>query len=220
MKTILVVEDDLTILEVMSSFLKQAGYSVTTASDGMKGYEVFQTGKFDLVIMDVMMPKMDGYTLTELVRLHHHTPILMITALGEESDELKGFDLGVDDYLQKPFSYQILLKRVEALLRRAAPSEIDGKPLECGDIFLDRERFIVLSKGKKVTLTKKEFDLLELLLRNKNRVISRESMLEQVWDYMTIVDTNIINTHMKNLRQKLDTDKILTIRGAGYKIID
>ncbi|WP_099221643.1 response regulator transcription factor [Listeria costaricensis] len=220
MKTILVVEDDSTILKVMSSFLKQAGYSVTTASDGLKGYETFQAGKFDLVIMDVMMPKMDGYTLTELVRLRHNTPILMITALGEENDELKGFDLGADDYLQKPFSYQILLKRVEALLRRSAPQDTDEKTLECGDIFLDRERFIVLSKGKKVTLTKKEFDLLELLLRNKNRVISREIMLEQVWDYMAIVDTNIINTHMKNLRQKLGTDKILTIRGAGYKIVD
>ncbi|WP_430536615.1 response regulator transcription factor [Listeria rocourtiae] len=219
MKKILVVEDDPNILEVTRAFLIAEGYEVFASENGMEAFGVFESQTFDLIIMDIMMPKMDGYTLCELIRIKSSTPILMLTALGEEDSELKGFELGADDYIQKPFSYKVLLKRVEALIRRSSTESPDNIPiLELAEITLNTESFQVTSHGQSVELTRKEFDILRLLMKNPGRVFTREMLLEQAWDYEYIVDTKIINTHIKNLRKKLATDKIQTVRGAGYKM--
>ncbi|MBC1474780.1 response regulator transcription factor [Listeria grandensis] len=219
MKKILVVEDDPNILEVTSAFLLSEGYEVVPSENGMEAYGIFESQTFDLIIMDIMMPKMDGYTLCELIRTKSDAPILMLTALGEEDSELKGFELGADDYIQKPFSYKVLLKRVESLLRRVSPDTTDGSILlEIAEISLNTETFQVTAGGDPVELTRKEFDILRLLMKNPGRVFTREMLLDQAWDYEYIVDTKIINTHIKNLRKKLATDKIQTVRGAGYKM--
>lgn len=219
MKKILVVEDDPNILEVTRAFLIAEGYEVFTSENGMEAFGIFESQAFDLIIMDIMMPKMDGYTLCELIRTKSSTPILMLTALGEEDSELKGFELGADDYIQKPFSYKVLLKRVEALIRRSSTESSDNiHILELAEIALNTESFQVTSHGQSVELTRKEFDILRLLMKNPGRVFTREMLLEQAWDYEYIVDTKIINTHIKNLRKKLATDKIQTVRGAGYKM--
>ncbi|EUJ33084.1 response regulator transcription factor [Listeria cornellensis] len=220
MKKILVVEDDPNILEVTRAFLMAEGYEVLTSENGMEAFGIFESQTFDLIIMDIMMPKMDGYTLCELVRTKSDTPILMLTALGEEDSELRGFELGADDYIQKPFSYKVLLKRVEALLRRVSSGQVneDTSVLKLAEIELNIETFQVTSHNQPVELTRKEFDILRLLMKNPGRVFTREMLLEQAWDYEYIVDTKIINTHIKNLRKKLTTDKIQTVRGAGYKM--
>ncbi|MBC2673975.1 response regulator transcription factor [Listeria booriae] len=218
MKHILVVEDDANIRDVTYAFLVDEGYQVTTSENGMEAFGFFENQAFDLIIMDIMMPKMDGYTLCELIRTKSDTPILMLTALGEEDSELKGFELGADDYIQKPFSYKVLIKRVEALLRRVPAKQESPHLLQVGDIALNTETFQVTARDLPVELTRKEFDILRLLMQNPGRVFTREMLLEQAWDYEYIVDTKIINTHIKNLRKKLATDKIQTVRGAGYKM--
>ncbi|MBC1232227.1 response regulator transcription factor [Listeria booriae] len=218
MKHILVVEDDANIRDVTYAFLVDEGYQVTASENGMEAFGFFENQTFDLIIMDIMMPKMDGYTLCELIRTKSDTPILMLTALGEEDSELKGFELGADDYIQKPFSYKVLIKRVEALLRRVPAKQESPHLLQVGDIVLNTETFQVTARNLPVELTRKEFDILRLLMQNPGRVFTREMLLEQAWDYEYIVDTKIINTHIKNLRKKLATDKIQTVRGAGYKM--
>ncbi|MBC2106079.1 response regulator transcription factor [Listeria booriae] len=218
MKHILVVEDDANIRDVTYAFLVDEGYQVTASENGMEAFGFFENQTFDLIIMDIMMPKMDGYTLCELIRTKSDTPILMLTALGEEDSELKGFELGADDYIQKPFSYKVLIKRVEALLRRVPAKQKSPHLLQVGDIALNTDTFQVTARDLPVELTRKEFDILRLLMQNPGRVFTREMLLEQAWDYEYIVDTKIINTHIKNLRKKLATDKIQTVRGAGYKM--
>ncbi|MBC1212220.1 response regulator transcription factor [Listeria booriae] len=218
MKHILVVEDDANIRDVTYAFLVDEGYQVTASENGMEAFGFFENQTFDLIIMDIMMPKMDGYTLCELIRTKSDTPILMLTALGEEDSELKGFELGADDYIQKPFSYKVLIKRVEALLRRVPAKQESPHLLQVSDIVLNTETFQVTARNLPVELTRKEFDILRLLMQNPGRVFTREMLLEQAWDYEYIVDTKIINTHIKNLRKKLATDKIQTVRGAGYKM--
>ncbi|MBC1229634.1 response regulator transcription factor [Listeria booriae] len=218
MKHILVVEDDANIRDVTYAFLADEGYQVTTSENGMEAFGFFENQTFDLIIMDIMMPKMDGYTLCELIRTKSDTPILMLTALGEEDSGLKGFELGADDYIQKPFSYKVLIKRVEALLRRVPAKQESPHLLQVSDIALNTETFQVTARDFPVELTRKEFDILRLLMQNPGRVFTREMLLEQAWDYEYIVDTKIINTHIKNLRKKLATDKIQTVRGAGYKM--
>ncbi|MBC2003547.1 response regulator transcription factor [Listeria booriae] len=218
MKHILVVEDDANIRDVTYAFLVDEGYQVTASENGMEAFGFFENQTFDLIIMDIMMPKMDGYTLCELIRTKSDTPILMLTALGEEDSELKGFELGADDYIQKPFSYKVLIKRVEALLRRVPAKQESPHLLQVGDIALNTDTFQVTARDLPVELTRKEFDILRLLMQNPGRVFTREMLLEQAWDYEYIVDTKIINTHIKNLRKKLATDKIQTVRGAGYKM--
>ncbi|MBC1356656.1 response regulator transcription factor [Listeria booriae] len=218
MKHILVVEDDANIRDVTYAFLVDEGYQVTASENGMEAFGFFENQTFDLIIMDIMMPKMDGYTLCELIRTKSDTPILMLTALGEEDSELKGFELGADDYIQKPFSYKVLIKRVEALLRRVPAKQESPHLLQVGDIELNTDTFQVTARDLPVELTRKEFDILRLLMQNPGRVFTREMLLEQAWDYEYIVDTKIINTHIKNLRKKLATDKIQTVRSAGYKM--
>ncbi|MFK4899215.1 response regulator transcription factor [Lactococcus petauri] len=218
MKKILLVEDDKQIMTVATSFLKDAGYIVIGASDGVAAYEQWKKGAVDLIVTDIMMPRMDGYALTELIRMdNENVPIFMITALSGEADELKGLELGVNDYIQKPFSYKIFLKRIENIFRRHKVSPKD-EFLTCGSIQIFPKRHLVMAQNKEVQLTKKEFDILYVLMKKKNFPVSREAIIDQVWDYGEIVDTTMLNSHVKNLRKKLYTEQIETIRGVGYKI--
>lgn len=218
MKKILLIEDDEQILSVASTFLKGENYQVIEAADGIQGYEKWKSHSIDLVVTDIMMPRMDGYALVELIRMENkHVPIFMITALSEEADELKGLELGIDDYIQKPFSYKILLKRIENIFKRKAQISVE-KVLRSGDIQVFPNEYIVLKNNEEVLLTRKEFDILVVLLMRISKPVSRETIIEHVWEYDDAVDTTMLNSHIKNLRRKLKTDKIQTIRGVGYKI--
>lgn len=220
MKKILLIEDDEQILSVASSFLKEANYQVIEAADGIQGYEKWKKYPIDLVITDIMMPRMDGYVLAELIRMENkQVPIFMITALSEEADQLKGLELGIDDYIQKPFSYKILLKKIENVFKRNAQISVENV-LRAGDIQVFPNDYIVLKNDAEVFLTRKEFDILVVLLKRINKPVSRETIIENVWEYDDAVDTTMLNSHIKNLRRKLKTDKIQTIRGVGYKITD
>ncbi|MDS1002591.1 response regulator transcription factor [Clostridium sporogenes] len=217
-KKILVVEDDFDIQTIISEVLKESGYLVERATDGLMAVEMFRRGKFDLIILDIMMPKIDGFVVCEIIRKESNVPIIMLTALGEEEDEMKGFELKIDDYITKPFSINLLIKRVEAVLRRVTISEENNSTLTFEEIKIDSSNYKTLVNNKEIELTYKEFQILEILISNIGRVFSRESLLNQIWGYDYFGDTRVIDTHIKNLRQKLNVDYIKTIRGVGYKI--
>ena len=212
---ILVVEDDLDIQELIVEFLKTKEYIVTTANDGVEGFKCFQNDTFDLILLDVMMPNMDGLTLSEMIRKKSDVPIIFLTALGEEQDHLKAFNLGADDYIVKPFSFAVFLKRVEALLRRTY-----GKSnlLTFNEIILDLDGFTAKVNDELIELTTKEFEILKILISNKHKVLSRDSLLNTAWDYDYFGDLRVVDVHIKNLRKKLNLPYIKTVKGVGYKI--
>lgn len=214
---ILVVEDDLDIQELIVEFLKTKEYFVTTANDGVEGFKCFQNDKFDLILLDVMMPNMDGLTLSEMIRKNSEVPIIFLTALGEEQDHLKAFNLGADDYIVKPFSFAVFLKRVEALLRRTY-----GTSNLCifKEITIDLDGFTVKVNDELIDLTTKEFEILKILILNKHKVLSRDSLLNAAWDYDYFGDLRVVDVHIKNLRKKLNVPYIKTVKGVGYKIDD
>ncbi|EJP6471960.1 response regulator transcription factor [Clostridium botulinum] len=217
-KKILVVEDDFDIQTIISEVLKESGYLVERATDGLMAVEMFRHGNFDLIILDIMMPKIDGFVVCEIIRKESNVPIIMLTALGEEEDEMKGFELKIDDYITKPFSINLLIKRVEAVLRRATNLEEKESILSFEEITIDPSYYKTLVNSKEVELTYKEFQILEILISNVGRVFSREILLNKIWGYDYFGDSRVIDTHIKNLRQKLNVDYIKTIRGVGYKI--
>ena len=214
---ILVVEDDFDIQELIVEFLKTKEYIVTTANDGVEGFKCFQNDTFDLILLDVMMPNMDGLTLSEMIRKKSDVPIIFLTALGEEQDHLKAFNLGADDYIVKPFSFAVFLKRVEALLRRTY-----GKSnlLTFNEIILDLDGFTAKVNDELIELTTKEFEILKILISNKHKVLSRDSLLNTAWDYDYFGDLRVVDVHIKNLRKKLNLPYIKTVKGVGYKIDD
>ena len=215
-KRILVVEDDKDIQELVEEILKAEGYVVLTAANGLEGYELFKTNQVDLIILDIMMPKMDGYQMAKLVRQRDEkVPIIMLTALEGEYDEIKGFEIGVDDYITKPFSFNILIKRVKAIIRRNEKEE--AKSLEFKEIALDVESFKAQVNDKEIELTYKEFEIIHLLMKNKNKVISRQSLLDEIWGKEYKGDTRVLDSHIKNLRKKLNIPYIKTLKGIGYK---
>lgn len=219
-KKILVVEDDFDIQEIISEVLKNSGYEVKIASDGLSGIEMFRKDKFDLIILDIMLPKIDGFVVCEIIRKESKVPIIMLTALGEEGDEVKGFELMVDDYITKPFSINLLIKRVEAVLRRCSDNTTEDSSafLSFKEITIYPSNYKTLVNGSEVELTFKEFQILETLIESPGQVFTRTSLLNQIWGYDYFGDTRVIDTHIKNLRQKLNVDYIKTIRGVGYKI--
>ncbi|MDH6603180.1 two-component system response regulator VanR [Bacilli bacterium PM5-9] len=217
MKKILVVEDDKTIQDIIYELLKEQGYDVDKANNGKEGYDCFLKKEYDLIISDVMMDILDGHQMVKLIRAKNkNVKILMLTALSEEYDEIKGFDLGVDDYISKPFSFNILLKRVEALLKRELRS--DSNMLVIDNIKLLIAEHEVLVDDVSVDLTLKEFEILKILLSNINKVITREHLLDEVWGYSYYGDTRVIDTHIKNIRKKTKIEKIKTVTGIGYKL--
>lgn len=217
---ILVVDDEERMRKLVHDFLTKAGYQVLEAADGAEAIDVFFSQKeIALVILDVMMPKLDGYEVLKEIRAYSKVPVVMLTARGEERDELKGFELGVDEYVSKPFSPKILVARVNALLRRFSGNEED-KLLEAGGIVLDKSAHTVSIDGAEIELSYKEFELLAYFMENKGIALSRERILNSVWNYDYFGDARTIDTHVKKLRSKMGEKGsrcIKTIWGMGYK---
>ena len=219
--TILVVEDEYDIRELLKEFLTEAGYDVVTAEDGLEALEKFKSFNYNLIILDIMLPKIDGYVLCEIIRKESNVPIIMLTALDSEENQLKGFDLNIDDYITKPFSMKVFLKRVEAVLRREKKILDDttiSHEINYKNIKVDTNAFLVFVDGNKIDLTIKEYELLIMLLKNRGKVLSRENLLSTIWGYDYYNDSRVIDTHIKNLRKKLNLDFIETIRGVGYGV--
>ena len=218
-KTILIIEDEEAIQSVVKAFLEDEGYNIVLASDGSEGMEKFHEHRPDLILLDLMLPKMNGFSVCEAIRKESQVPIIMLTALDDEDSQMKGFDALADDYITKPFSMPVVMKHIEAVLRRAeqggaAPNTV----IRYKEITVDTDSLTVLVGTESVPLTTREFEILKLLLENQGRVVSRERLLDTVWGYDYIGDEKIVNTHIKNIRKKLGVDYIETIRGAGYKI--
>ena len=218
-KMILIIEDEESIQNIIKAFLEDAGYTEVLAADGMEGIEQFRANKPDLVLLDLMLPKIDGFAVCEILRKESRVPIIMLTALDDEDSQMKGFDALADDYITKPFSMPLVVKHIEAVLRRAEQGAgVETNILRYKDLTLDTDSFTVLVKDESVSLTIREFEILKLLVENQGRVFTRESLLDSIWGYDYFGDEKIVNTHIKNIRKKLGVDYIETIRGAGYKI--
>ncbi|MBO5575941.1 MAG: response regulator transcription factor [Ruminococcus sp.] len=216
-ESILVIEDEAAIREIITVPLEAQGYKVTAAADGLEGITAFRSGEFDLVLLDIMMPKIDGYTVCEMIRKESDVPVILLTALDSEEAQIRGFDTLADDYITKPFSVKLLLKRIEAHLRRRAPQSEDDS-IKYADLVLNEAERSVTVAGSPVTLTHLEFEILLLLLKNKGRVFSRDDLLNHVWGYDFTGYEKGVNFHIMNLRKKLKADYIETVRGVGYRI--
>ena len=216
---ILVVDDEERMRKLVRDFLAKKGYLVIEAANGEEAYNIFTSNNdISLIIMDVMMPKMDGYETSEEIRKISNVPIMMVTAKSSEKDELKGYSLGIDEYITKPFSPSILVARVEAILRRTN-SEAEESVIEAGSIVIDKNAHTVTVDGAYIDLSFKEFELLEYFITNQGRALSRENILNRVWNYDYYGDARTIDTHVKKLRAKLGEKGkyINTIWGVGYK---
>ena len=227
---ILVVEDDPDIAELVARYLDKAGFISERVSSGREALQSITERPPDLVVLDLMLPQVDGLEVCRLVRSHESTdaiPIIMLTARAEESERIVGLELGADDYLAKPFSPNELVARVRALLRRAqrgaaAAAGAGSRPLAYGPIALDTDRHVVSSDGEAVTLTAKEFLLLEYLMRHRGRVLSRDVLLTDVWGYRYTGGTRTVDVHVRRLREKLPAlaDGLVTVKQFGYKLVD
>lgn len=218
---ILLVEDDLDLAEFIRKGLKEERYAVDFAADGEEGLQLALTNPYDLLILDIMLPKLDGLTLCRRVRAKGNvTPVLLLTAQNTVETKISGFDTGADQFLPKPFAFAELLARIRALLRRGSPQPLVH--LKAADLKLDQASRRVWRAGQEISLTNKEYALLEFLLRNKNRVLTRTAIIEHVWDISYDPMTNIVDAHIKALRAKIDRDfspqLITTVRGAGYML--
>ena len=216
---ILVVDDESRMRKLVKDFLVKRDFEVVEASDGEEAIEMFYSNKdIALIILDVMMPKMNGYQVLKEIRMSSKIPVIMLTAKSTEYDELQGFDKGADEYITKPFSPKILVARVEALLRRSNILEADDK-LEIGGIQIDKSAHTVTIDGEPIELSFKEFELLQYFMENKSIALSREKILNNVWNYDYFRDARTIDTHVKKLRAKMKDkgDYIKTIWGMGYK---
>ena len=219
---ILVVDDERTLVKGIKFNLENEGYQVECAYDGAAAVELARNDKFDLLILDVMMPEVDGLEACMRIREFSNVPIIMLTAKSEDADKLMGFECGADDYLTKPFNILELKARVRALLRRAAGVQrVQGAVLTVGDISLNTEERVAIRDGETVELTAKEYDLIELLMRNPRRVYSRENLMNVVWGYSFAGDYRWVDVHIRRLREKLEKnpaepDHIMTKWGVGY----
>ena len=215
---ILVVDDESRMRKLVRDFLKVKGFRVIEAGDGEEALDIFFREKdISLILLDVMMPKLDGWEVLKTIRQYSKVPIMMLTARGEERDELQGFDLGVDEYISKPFSPKILTARVEAILRRAGSKASDA--VTVGGITIDKSARQVTIDGQPVELSYKEFELLDYFINNQGMALSREKILNGVWNYDYFGDARTIDTHVKKLRSKMGAkgELIKTIWGMGYK---
>lgn len=219
MSNILVVDDESRMRKLIKDFLIKDNYNVLEAEDGEKALEIFENEKekIDLIILDVMMPKQDGWSVLRKIRQSSQVPVIMLTARGEEQDELFGFELGVDEYISKPFSPKILVARVESILNRTKPKEKDVK--EYGGIVIDSDGRTVKIDGKQIDLSLREYELLKYLVDNNGIALSRDKILNNVWNYDYYGDSRTIDSHIKKIRHKLGKKGkyIETIRGVGYK---
>lgn len=219
MQKILVVEDDLDIQELLKNFLQEAGYSIVLANDGVETLSIFSDVQFDLILLDIMLPKIDGFVVCELIRKQSQVPIIMLTALNGEEEQIRGLDMQVDDYITKPFSMPVLIRKIAAVLRRSTISQNqEHQTVAYKNLILDLDSYSALVNGESYELTQREFEILRELLLNQGRVLTRQILLERLWKYDFYGDERVVDTHIKNLRKKLGIDFIQTIRGVGYKI--
>jgi two-component system response regulator VanR len=212
---ILLVEDDKHIAGTVATFLTEAGYTVDTCPDGNRAHAVFYDTAYQLAILDIMLPGMSGHELLQEFRKLNDTPVLMMTALADDRNQMRAFDAEADDYVTKPFKMALLLKRVEALLRRSGAL---AKEIRCGRLTLLPEDYRAVCDGGELPLTRKEFEILMLLVRGKGRTFSHDSILSRVWGYDFDGDRGTVHTHIKNLRAKLPENIIRTVRGIGYRV--
>lgn len=218
MQTILIVEDDGSIQALLHDFLREAGYAVAVASDGVEALSRFEEQVFDLVLLDLLLPKMDGYSVCRAIRQRSDVPVIMLTALDGEENQIRGLDLRADDYITKPFSMPVLLRKIAAVLRRCSGREAAAM-LRCRALTLDLDGYRAYADGKNLSLTPREFEILRELATHPGRVLTRQNLLRTLWKYEFLGDERIIDTHMKNLRKKLGPyDCIETVRGVGYRI--
>jgi two-component system OmpR family response regulator len=227
---ILVVEDDRNLLEVLKYNLAKEGYAVVTATDGVQALDVARSEKPDLIVLDIMLPKLDGFEVCRILRGETTTPILMLTAKAGETDKVVGLELGADDYMTKPFSMREFLARIRAMLRRAEMIKIAASStketipslVKIGELEIDFARHKVSRANSVIDLSPKEFDLLAFLFKNREQVFSRDQLLEKIWGYDYTGDTRTVDVHIRWLRQKIEYDPanpkhLLTVRGIGYK---
>jgi two-component system response regulator RegX3 len=223
--TVLVVEDEESFVEALTVGLKREGFLVRVAKDGLEALTMFDTVRPDVVLLDIMLPQLGGVDVCREIRSRSKTPIIMVTAKGAEIDTVVGLEVGADDYITKPYRLRELVARMRAVLRRAPRKEeerVSGTTLKVGDVQLDPERHEVLVRDEQVSLPLKEFDLLELLLFNAGRVLTRETLIDRVWGPNYVGDTKTLDVHVKRLRSKVEDDpsaprRIVTIRGLGYR---
>lgn len=217
---ILVIEDDRDIEELLQFFLEDNGYQVAIARDGLEGITMFREGGFSLILLDIMLPKIDGYAVCELVRKESDIPIIMVTALSDEEDQMKGLDLLADDYITKPFSMPVLLRKIGAVLRRSQRNQKGeaNRMLLYQQLRLDLDNYQIFVAGEETSLTKREFEILKMLLENQGKVMTREILLEQLWQYEFYGNDRVVDNHIKNLRRKLGGSYIETVKGVGYRI--
>ena len=218
---ILIIEDEEAIRSILRELLLDAGYEVEEAADGPEGIAKFRAGRFALVLLDLMLPGLDGYAVCEQIRRVSDIPVIMLTALDGEDAQIKAFELQADDYITKPFSLRLVLMRIEAVLRRSRESVSEPEP---GDVLthmgvtLDTTAHAAYYEGRRVTLTPTEYALLEFFMRNPSRVFTRDNLLDQVWGYDFSGEEKIVNVHIMYLRRKLGAKLIETVRGVGYRL--
>ncbi len=222
---ILVVEDEHKIAASLKKGLEQENYSVDVSYDGIEGYDLASSEEYDAILLDLMLPGMDGVSICKKLRENKlNTPILMLTARSELEDKVNGLNFGADDYITKPFSFEELLARLRAVLRRPKVSE--PQILTCGDLELDPQRFEVRRNNIKIDLSKKEFALMEYLIKNKNKIVTKEQIISHVWDYDSDILPNTVEQHIRYVRNKIDVPfknsvpLIHTVRGFGYKLVE
>lgn len=214
---ILVVEDEHKIANSIKHGLEQEAYVVDVAYDGIEGYDLAASEEYDVIVLDLMLPGMGGLEICKKLREEkNHTPVLILTAKGELSDKVEGFDAGADDYLVKPFAFEELLARIKAISRR--PKEVKDKLLKVGDLELNTGTFEVKKGNKVISLSRKEFSLLEYLMRNTGKVLSKDMIISHVWNYESDILPNTVEVFVGYLRNKIGGDVIKTVRGFGYKI--
>lgn len=224
-KTILIVEDEASIAEVVTLYLKRAGYNVQTAPDGKKAMNIFEREQIDFVILDIMLPEVDGLALTRWLRDRSDVPIIMLTARREEMDRIVGLEIGADDYVVKPFSPQELVSRVRAVMRRLGREQAETgneRSLSFENLSINPRSRVVKVRNEEVELTAKEFDMLYLLARHPKQVFTREQLLERVWGGSQYIDPGTVTVHVRRLREKIEEDasqpaRLLTVWGVGYK---
>lgn len=215
---ILVVEDDKDIQELLQNFLLEAGYEAAPAMDGLTALSLFENDSFDLILLDVMLPKLDGFSVCRRIREKSRIPIIMLTALDSEGSQIRGLDLQIDDYITKPFSMPILIRRIAAVLRRSGREPKGARQLSHKNLVLNLDSYTARVEGADFELTQREFEILRELLTHKGQVLTRQSLLNRLWKYDFYGDERVVDTHIKNLRKKLGIDFIRTVRGVGYKV--
>ena len=219
---VLVVDDDINVLSLLKEYLENTGFKVFAANNGDQAIEIFKTEKLDILILDVMLPNKDGLEITKEKRKNSNIPILMLTARVEEFDKILGFELGIDDYVTKPFSPKELVVRIKAILRRTQKSTPQNNTLTSEDLILNDLSHTVTLQEKEISLTRTEFDILEILMKNPGQVLTREILTEKILGYTYDTSDRTMDVHIKNLRQKIEEDSsnpkfILTVYGIGYK---